>query len=77
MGRLCSLILVEILWEGNVMYSQNCKQATVAVAPAQNVLPLRICQGGLVANGMNPRYSFAHPGASVAQFLWFTGRSSL
>ena len=50
----------------------------LAIVPANHALyarPLRIHGGGVIVSGTDwERFSFANPGASVAEFLrWFDG----
>jgi len=48
----------------------------VPVGPALVICPLRIHGEGIVASGSDwERFSFANPGASVAEFLQSYGRN--
>ena len=48
----------------------NYEHAVVATSPQIAVYPLRIHGEGLIASSLDwEHYSFAHPGASVIEFL--------
>ena len=66
---------MENLWYCTVISYYSFVHAIVPARPALNVCPLWIHGDGFIVSGMDwEQYSFAHPGASIAEFLKWSGR---